>query len=135
MIRIWLIYSYLQWGTSVYFSQNVHTHTHTQVPLGSAPHKSTSDLTPQLLLLPSVYLGDIMQSLLIGRLTARIICVQCRLTSVQWVSLQYKCQGCGCTIIDGVCLSACPHHRPTLKAEARYNHSHTCVRMNDVFTD
>lgn len=80
---------------------------------------SGTELTPQLLSLPSVHLSDLMRSLLSGSLTQRIVCVQCRLSSVQRVSLSYKCLGCDCTVVDGVCMAVCPQSRPTFKAEAR----------------
>ena len=78
-------------------------------------------LTPQMLAQPPVYLSELRQSLLSGSLTRRIICVRCRLVSVQRVSLHYKCLSCDCTIVDGVCMAACPQSRPTLKAEGRYS--------------
>ena len=79
----------------------------------------SGELTPQMLSLPSVHFSELTRSLLCGSLSRRIVCVQCRISSVQRVALCYKCLGCDRTVVDGVCMSACPHSRPTLKAEGR----------------
>lgn len=81
---------------------------------------SCSALTPQMLALPQAYIGDLIQSLLSGCLTRRIVCLHCRITSVQRLSLQYKCLSCDCTVVDSHCMVACPFSRPSFKAEARY---------------
>lgn len=92
---------------------------HSLSSVSSCRSSPTSELTPQMLSLPSIHFSELTQSLLYGRLTRRVVCVQCRIRSVQRVALYYKCLGCDCTIVDGVCMSACPQSRPTLKAEGR----------------
>lgn len=87
--------------------------------VSSCRSSPTGELTPQMLSLPSVHFSELTQSLLSGCLTRRVVCVQCRISSVQRVALYYKCLGCHCTIVDGVCMSACPQSRPTIKAEGR----------------
>ena len=78
-----------------------------------------SGLTPQMLALPTAYLSDLMRDLLSGSLSCKVVCVQCRVTSVQRLSLQYKCLSCGCSVVDGNCMVACPMKRPISKVEGR----------------
>ena len=89
---------------------------HSVTTITSSP---PSSVTPQMLALETACFGDLMRSLLIGSLSRRVVCVQCRVTSVQRLSLQYKCTACGFVVVDGRCMATCPASRPTLKAEGR----------------
>ena len=92
---------------------------HSLSGVSSCQPSPTAEVTPQMLSLPTIHFIELTQSLLSGCLTRHVICVQCRISSVQRVALCYKCLGCDRTIVDGVCMSACPQTRPTLKAEGR----------------
>lgn len=69
--------------------------------------------------LPTVLLSDMMQSLLQGCLSRRVVCVRARVVSVLKLCLSYKCRGCQCVLVNGQCMVACLQKRPFLTADGR----------------
>ncbi len=69
--------------------------------------------------LPTVLLHELMQSLLKGCLSKRVVCLRARVVSVLKVCLNYRCQGCQCVLVNGQCMVACLQRRPFLAADGR----------------
>lgn len=82
--------------------------------------QALSGPTPEMMNLPTSCLYDLMQGLLHGRLSRKVVCIRAAFVSVQQVSLQYICEGCHCVVIDGSCRDECLLKKPLLKVEARY---------------
>ena len=75
---------------------------------------------PEMSAVPTVYLSELMDALLHGCLSGRVVCVKGNFVSVQHACLQFMCQGCQHTSVDGSCMPTCLHKKPMLKAEARW---------------
>ena len=78
-----------------------------------------SDITLDMIKLPMTYLSKLTQALVSGCLSRRVVCLRGRIVSVQRLSLQYKCLGCQCVIVNGQCMVACLQRRPCLTVEGR----------------
>ena len=87
--------------------------------LSSTISTGPSTVTQMMLNLPTTYLGSMIDRLLRGSLSGRIICIVGKFVHVLRLSIQYKCLGCQSTVIDGSCMTACLKRRPVLKGEGR----------------
>ena len=96
----------------------------------------SAGVMPQMLNLSTTRLYGLMQDLIHGCLSRRIVCVRGRFMSVQQAAIQFTCRGCHCTVVDGSCMTSCLQSKPVLKAEARYCLHHVfsvCVREGFFF--
>ena len=82
-------------------------------------HRDQATPTVEMANLPVSNLYDLTQSLLQGRLSRRVVSVKATIMSVQQASVQFQCQGCQCTVVDGNCMAGCLVKKSVLKAEGR----------------
>ena len=75
--------------------------------------------TPEMLHLPMSHLYDLTQRLLQGCLSHEIVRVKATVISVQHACIQFLCQACQCTMVDGSCRPSCLSKRATLNADTR----------------
>ena len=76
--------------------------------------------TPEMLNLPISRLYDLTQALFEGRLSRRVVSVKATLMCVQHAFIQFQCQGCLCTMVDGTCRPTCLTKKAILKADTRF---------------
>ena len=76
--------------------------------------------TPEMLNLPVSRLYDLTQALFEGHLSRRVVSVKATLMCVQHAFIQFQCQGCLCTMVDGTCRPTCLTKKAILKADARF---------------
>ena len=81
--------------------------------------QKSSNVTLEMLSLPSRYLGDLMVELVEGRLGRGVVCVGGRVVTVLHVAVQYKCLGCQAVAVRGKCLTSCPARQHVLRVDAR----------------
>ena len=87
--------------------------------LGELERVPPNAVTAPMARLPTTLLHQLAEGLVNGRLTRKVVCVRGRFVSVQRVSLQYKCRGCQCVVLNGQCMVACLQRRPLLSADGR----------------
>ena len=76
-------------------------------------------VSPEMSNLTPTSLNNLMQALLHGKLSRRVVCIRAAIAAVQHVNLQFICKGCQCAVVDGNCMATCLQKNPVLKAEAR----------------
>lgn len=70
--------------------------------------------------LPISNLYDLTQMLFRGRLSRSLVSIKATITCVQHAFIQFQCQGCLCTMVDGRCRPTCLAKKATLKTDARF---------------
>ena len=93
------------------------------------------DFTQEMTCLAVTHIYDLTQRLLQGCLSREVVCVRGTVMAVLHAFIQFQCQACLCTMVDGLCRTACPAKRATLNTDARYvlytrsltQHSHTYI--------
>ena len=83
--------------------------------------KRASGPTPEMLHLPVSSLYDLTQMLFRGCLSRAVISIRATVVSVLHAFIQFQCQGCQCTMVDGSCRPACPTKNAVLKTDARFD--------------
>lgn len=78
------------------------------------------NLTREMTRLPVIHIYELTQRLLQGRLSREIVCVRAIVMAVQHAFIQFQCQTCLCTMVDGLCRTTCPAKRATLNTDARF---------------
>ena len=76
--------------------------------------------TPEMFGLPVSSLSGLMMSLIKAQLSRSVVCVRVCHVTVQRLSAEYKCKGCGCLVANGRCTAACVRPTPSLEFTARY---------------
>lgn len=76
--------------------------------------------SPEMLNLPVTPLISLINALLRGELSRRVVAVRAEVVSVQQVSLQLVCQSCGAVVVGGSCAAHCLIRSHLLKQEARW---------------
>ena len=75
--------------------------------------------TAEMLHLPMSHLYDLTQRLFGGCLSREIVRVKATVMAVQHACIQFLCQACQCTMVDGSCRPSCLSKRATLNTDAR----------------
>ena len=65
------------------------------------------------------YLGDLILTLIRGRLSRSVVCVRVGYMTVYRVQLARRCRACQCVLIGGRCSATCINKRPTYEATIR----------------
>lgn len=87
-------------------------------------HNKSGVPTPEMLCLPISNVYDMTQMLFRGHLSRALVSIKATITWVQHAFIQYQCQGCQCTMVDGRCRPACIAKKAMLKTDARFeNHA------------
>lgn len=76
--------------------------------------------TPEMLRLPISTMYDMTQMLFRGHLSRALVSIKATITCVQHAFIQYQCQGCQCTMVDGRCRPTCIAKKAMLKTDARF---------------
>ena len=89
------------------------------VSLPANPRNKFCGVTQEMLSLPISHLYDLTQQMVRGRLSRQIVCLRSTIMAVQHAFIQFQCQACQCTAIDGRCRPTCPLKKATLNTDAR----------------
>lgn len=83
-------------------------------------HDNSGVPTPEMLRLPISNIYDMTQLLFEGHLSRALLSIKATIMCVQHAFIQYQCQGCQCTMVDGACQPTCISKKATLKTDARF---------------